>query len=95
VIAEAIDTVWTLGWALFGWFVLCAVFALCTLAVTVAFACRVTVRAAMGARAWLSWRLPAELPPQAPREVQAPPEASQRRTARTAPSWAQPDEEAA
>jgi hypothetical protein len=91
VIAEAIDTVWTLGWALFVWFVLCAVFAtlaLYTLAVAVWWPCRAAREGVAGALA-ASQALRAlhvHLGHHRPTDA---------RVAHPCPSWAQPDKEAA
>ena len=98
MIAEAVDAAVSVGWALLVWVVLTAVFATAALyaaVVTVWAAWRATVRAMKAACAWLSWRLPAELPPQAPPEGEGVPVASQGRTANPAPSWARTEEEAA
>jgi hypothetical protein len=83
VIAEAIDTVWTLGVAFLVWIVLCAVFAtlaLYAVAVTVAFACRAMRRGVTACVAAVQ-RSPV---PESPPEPHKPAEA---RT-RPVPSWA-------
>jgi hypothetical protein len=91
VIAEAIDTAITLGWALAAWIVLTAA-AVCLAvyagAVAVWWPCRAARDALAGAlaasralRALRSWPEPQRVP--------------QRRTAPHAPTWAQHDEEVA
>jgi hypothetical protein len=91
VIAEAIDTAMSLGWAFLIWLVIVAFFvgaALYALAVTVAFACRAGWRGVAVALALVQRsRTPEPLP-----ETQKPPQA---RVAHSRPTWAQPDEEAA
>ena len=55
---------------------------------------RATVAAVRAVRAWLSWRLPPEVPPQALPEGAPAPGVAQARS-RPAPAWARTDEEAA
>jgi Na+/melibiose symporter-like transporter len=91
VIAEAIDTVWTLGWALLVWIVLTA--AVVTLAgwtvvVAAVWACRALWRGVTGALALSQCPVVPELPRVAPGVSDA-------RTAASAPTWAQPDKDAA
>ena len=98
MIAEAIDAAVSVGWALLVWIVLCAVFATAALFAVVAAGWavwRATVRAAKAVCAWLSWRLTAELPPQAPSEGASAPVAPQGRTGHPVPAWARSEEEAA
>lgn len=52
---------------------------------------RATVGAVKAARAWLSWRPVAELPPCAPTEGGSTPEPARARTEPHAPSWARKD----
>jgi hypothetical protein len=88
VIAEAVDTVWTLGWALLVWIVLLAAtatLALWTVFVTVAWACRGLWRCVVAVRSSVQRSAVPESPHASPVAPQAP----QR------PSWAQPDKEAA
>jgi len=80
VIGEAIDTAYTIGWALLAWVVLTAAFATLALyaaVVAVAFACEVLWRGAAAAVAAVQ-RLGA---PALPPEPQKPPRA------RAVPSW--------
>lgn len=91
MIGEAIDTLFTLGWALAVWLVLLATVAtvvLYTLAVTAAWACR-AVRRGVAAVVALAQHIETPAPLPAPHK---PPHA---RLARTRPTWAQPDKEAA
>lgn len=95
MIAEAVDTVFTLGWALLAWIALTAL--VVTLAGwTVAYAAWVAARtlwaacAAMGARNGLSAPLAAEQPSGGPEAVTAPERRSEPRS-RPAPSWAHTD----
>ncbi|MCX4703900.1 hypothetical protein [Streptomyces sp. NBC_01373] len=97
MIAEAVDTVVTLGWALLAWIALMAVavgLALYAVAVAVWAVTRATVTAARASCAWLSWRLAAESPSQAPPVGPIAPEASQP-PSRPAPHWAHTDTEEA
>ncbi|NUS13454.1 MAG: hypothetical protein HOY69_18970 [Streptomyces sp.] len=85
---EAVDTIRALGWALVVWIVLLAAvasLALWTVVVAVACACRAVWRGVTAAIAAVQRLSAPELLP----EAHEPPHA------RTAPSWAQPDEEAA
>ncbi|MFJ2000290.1 hypothetical protein [Streptomyces chartreusis] len=85
--AELIDTVLTVGWALAAWIVLTALAA--ALALHTVFAVVWWAgRAASRACAWLYARLPASRAPQALPEGQAPHGPSRARTARPVPSWA-------
>lgn len=91
MIAEAIDTVWTLGWALLIWIILLGVVAgLIVYAVVVVVWCTVrgTVLAVMAARRRLYGRVSASGIPSAPPEPRDAPESAQ---ARPAPSWARTD----
>jgi hypothetical protein len=92
VIAEAIDTVITIGWALLAWIILTAVFAtlaLYTLVVTAWTVCRAVWRA--GRAAWRAVRgrhAPDSRPQPVPcgsRDANTPQRATQ---ARSVPSWA-------
>jgi hypothetical protein len=97
VIPEAIAAAESVIRALLLWIVVAAVFATAALyAVVVAgwAVWRATVAAVKAACAWLSWRLPSEVPPHAPPEGAPAPEAVQART-RPAPAWARPDKDAA
>lgn len=88
VIAEAIDTALTLGWALAVWIVLLAAVAgaaLYAVVVTVACACRAVWRGVAAALAAL----------QRPSGPESLPEPHEPPHARTAPSWARTDKEAA
>jgi hypothetical protein len=96
VIAEAIDTAVTLGWALLVWVLLLGVVGSLAVYAVVAgvwCACRAITRggaavsAAMAPRKPLTAPLAPELPPGDPEPATAP----QRRTAAHAPTWAQPD----
>jgi hypothetical protein len=83
VIAEAIDTVITLGWALLVWIALTA--AVVTLAgwtvvVTVVWACRALWRGVTGVRALVQHSEAPELLPE-------PHKPSERHTAAPAPTW--------
>ncbi|HWM95539.1 MAG TPA: hypothetical protein VNO54_00640 [Streptosporangiaceae bacterium] len=81
MIAEAIDTAYTIGWAIVAWITLTAAFAtlaLYTVVVAVAFACEALWRGVTAAVAAVQ-RLGA---PALPPEPQKPPQA------RAAPSWA-------
>jgi hypothetical protein len=88
VIAEAVDTVLTLGWAFLVWIVLLAAtvtLALWTVLVTVAWACRALWRGVAACVALVqAFRVP-EPPQVSPVAPQAP----------SRPSWARTDEEAA
>ena len=87
MIAEAIDTVWTLGWALLVWIILLGIVGAIVVyaVVIVAWA---TVRGLVRACRMLRARLRADLPPDAPREPRNTPVPAQpRRT----PSWARTD----
>lgn len=98
MIAEAIDAADSVIRALAVWIVVAAV-----LATAVTFALiaagwavwRATVAAAKAVCAWLTWRLPSEVPPQAPTEGAGAPVASQGRTGNPVPAWARTDKEAA
>lgn len=88
MIAEAIDTVVALGWALAVWIVLCAgaaALALHTILAVVWWAGRALWRGVAGVRS-------AVQPSRAPILLPEPPEVAR---ARTAPSWAQPEQDAA
>lgn len=87
MIAEAIDTVLALGWALAAWIVGLALAAALALHTVIAIAWWAG-RAAFRACACLYARLPASRTPQALPEGQAPHEPSRARTARRVPSWA-------
>lgn len=96
MIAEAIDALFTLGWALLVWILLLS--AVGTLAVwTVGYGMwrvgRATVRGVKASRAALSCRLPASSPAEALRELHDAPEAPQT-PSRPSPSWAR-DKDAA
>jgi len=81
VIAEAIDTAYTIGAAILAWIVLTAAFAtlaLYTVVVAVAFACEAVWRGVTATVAAVRRSRAPELPP----EPQKPPQA------RVAPSWA-------
>lgn len=91
MIAEAFDTLFTLGWALLVWIVLLAAvasLALWTVLVTVAWACRAVWRGVAAALALVQRERTPELLPEPHKPAQA-------RTAVSRPTWAQPDEEAA
>ena len=104
---EAVDTIRALGWALVVWIVLLAAVAgvaLYAVVVAVACACRAVWRGA--AAVWARMPFPAprrcDRRPQtrsgplgATRAVSGPPAAVQSRATHPAPSWAQPDKEAA
>jgi hypothetical protein len=97
VIAEAIDAADSVIRALLVWIVLAAaVLTAALFAVVVAgwAVWRTTVAAVKAARAWLSWRPAAEVPPHAPPEDAPAPGVAQART-RPAPAWARTDKEAA
>jgi hypothetical protein len=88
VIAEAIDTAFTLGWAFLIWLVVVAFFAgvaLYAVVVTVACACRAVRRGVAAALALVQRPSAPELLP----EPHEPPHAH------TAPSWARTDKDAA
>ncbi|MEU1450593.1 hypothetical protein, partial [Streptomyces mirabilis] len=75
MIAEAVDTATSIGWAIVAWIVLtsaAAVLALYTVVVAVWTVGRVTVRAALVACAWLRGRLSHEQPLPAPEPQPAP-----------------------
>jgi hypothetical protein len=93
VIAEAIDAAEAVIRALLVWFVAAAVFATAALFAVVAAGWavwRATVAAAKAVRAWLSWCLPSEVPPQAPSEGAPAPGVVQARS-RPVPAWARKD----
>lgn len=97
MIADAVDTAITLGWALAAWIVLTAAvgtLALWTVVVTVWWTVRASVRAARPSCARLSARLRASTPLQALPEVRDAHRGSQG-PSRPSPAWAQPDEDAA
>lgn len=84
--------------ALLVWFVAAAVFATAALFALLSAGWavwRATVAAAKAVCAWLTWRLPSEVPPQAPTEGAGAPVASQGRTGNPVPAWARTDKEAA
>jgi len=83
VIADAIDTAITLGWAFLIWLVILAFFAGAAL-YTVVVAVGATARGVWRACAWLYSRLRPELPP----GDSQPPTSPERRTAAHVPSWA-------
>ncbi|NUS22708.1 MAG: hypothetical protein HOV92_00570 [Streptomyces sp.] len=94
MIAEAVDVVLTLGWALLAWIVLMAVVAgvvLHAVVVTVAVVCRTAWRGVTAARRALYAPVSHELPPSDSRPATVP----ERPTAAHVPSWARTDEEAA
>lgn len=91
MIAEAIDTAFTLGWALAVWIVLLAAvasLAVWTVVVTVACVCRAVWRGAAAALALAQRSVVPELP-------RTPPVAPQARTEPHAPTWARTDKDAA
>lgn len=91
MIADAVDTVFTLGWALLVWIVLTA-----AVAVAAVYAVVVAVAAPVNAaREALSGAVAASGALNALRERPTPYSASQARTAAHAPSWARTEEEAA
>lgn len=91
MIAEAIDTVFTIGWALLAWIVLTA-----AVGVAAVYAVVVAVAAPVNAaREALGGALAASNALDALREHPTPCNASQARTAAHAPSWARTEEEAA
>jgi hypothetical protein len=88
VIAEAVDTVITLGWALLVWIVLLAAtvtLALWTVVVTVAWACRALWRGVTAVRSAVQRSAAPESPHGAPEAPQARPR----------PSWAHTEQDAA
>jgi len=88
---ETVDAIRSLGWALAVWVVLLAAvasLALWTVLVTVAWACRAVWRGVAAALALVQRS-------QAPEPLPEPHKPAQTRVARSRPSWAQPDEEAA
>jgi hypothetical protein len=90
VIAEAIDTVLTLGWALAAWIVLvslAAALALHAVLAIVWWACRTAWRGVAGARSAVQ-RLKALIPHPEPRK---PSRAHTAPRSRPAPSWARTD----
>ena len=90
MIAEAVDTLWTLGWAYLAWIVIVAAVATGALWTGLWLAwCagRTTARGVKAARAALSRRLPASKPSNALRELHAAPGASEA-PSRPSPSWA-------
>lgn len=94
MIADAVDTVCTLGVALLAWIavtVLAATLALHAVVAVVWWAGRATVRGVKAARAWLYARLSHELPPGGPSVATMP----ERRSEPHAPSWARTDKDAA
>jgi hypothetical protein len=91
VIAEAVDTLRTLGWALAAWIVLLSLagaLALHTALVAAVWPCRTAWEA-------LDAALAASQALRALREHPAPERASQTRTAPRVPSWARTDKDAA
>jgi hypothetical protein len=91
VIADAVDTAFTLGWALAAWIVLTAAAgcaAVYAAAVAVWWPCHAARDAVTGALA-ASWAL------RALRSHPEPQRAPQRRTAPRPPAWAQPEQDAA
>ncbi len=91
MIADAVDTLFTLGWALLAWIALTAgavVLALYTLAVTAVCAVRAVWRGAAAVLSLVQHFSGPELPREAPG-------AAQSRTARPVPSWARTDKDAA
>jgi len=91
VIAEAIDTAFTLGWAFLIWLVLVAFFAgaaLYAAVVTAACACRAVWRGITAA-------LAAVQRPDAPELPRTPPVTPQARTEPHGPSWARTETEEA
>jgi hypothetical protein len=83
VIAEAIDTVWTLGWALLVWIVLTAVAATLagwTVVVAVVWAGRALWRGVTGVRALVQHSEAPELLPEPRKPADA-------RTAASTPTW--------
>jgi len=91
VIAEAIDTVLALGWALAAWIALTAAVAALALWAA-AYLVWVTGRAVWQACAWLYAH---ESDSKPFRAIPEPREAHKPSGARTAPTWAQPDKDAA
>ncbi|NUP18370.1 MAG: hypothetical protein HOZ81_20260 [Streptomyces sp.] len=88
MIAEAIDTVWAVGWALTVWIILLAVAVgviVYAVAVTTRAVGRCAARAASVACAWLS----AHLRPEQRLGVSQSAETPERRSAARVPSWAQ------
>lgn len=88
MIAEAVDTVAALGWALLAWIVLLAAVATLagwTVVVAVAWACRGLWRGVVAVRSAV----------QASRAPVSPPEPQKPAQARLCPSWARTDEETA
>lgn len=95
MIAEAVDTVITLGWALRVWILLCAATAtlgLYAVAVAVWCAVQATMRGVKASRALLYASLVASTPPKVVRELRDAPRASQA-PSRPGPSWARTDKE--
>jgi hypothetical protein len=90
VIAEAIDTVLTLGWALAAWIVGLALAAALALHTVLAIAWWAG-RAALRARAGLHGRLSVVETPDEGQEPQLPSSAPRSRTRRPTPSWAHTD----
>lgn len=84
MIAEAVDTVLTVAWALAGWVVFLATVA----AILVAAAAVTGAWAVRGAWRWLRGRLAASSAPQAVPEGQTAQEPPQARTGRRTPAWA-------
>jgi hypothetical protein len=96
VIADAVDTAITLGWALAAWIVLTAAAGCAAVyaGVVAAWWAGRTVWTAIGPRRALAARVSDEQPSRDPR----PPEPAERRTqppTRPAPAWAQPEQDAA
>lgn len=91
MIAEAVDTAFTLGWALAVWVLLLAAVATAAvwmLLVLTAVACMAVSRGVRAALAALQHL-------RADREPHGAHEASRDRTARSRPTWAQPEQDAA
>lgn len=95
MIAEALDTLVTLGWALAVWIILLALVAAVVLHAVVAvvwWVCRAVRRACRGA--WWGSVAPQGVP-DGSRATEPAPVPPQRRTRPSAPTWAQTDKEAA
>lgn len=90
MIADALDTLWTLGWAALAWLLVLS--AACALVLTTITAALLTLGRAVKA-AWvrLRGRDSAELPPNEAPQPQTPHTPAQRPT----PAWAHTDKEAA
>lgn len=91
MIAGAVDTAYSIGWAIVAWIALtaaAATLALYTAAVTVVFAVRAVWRGVAAVVSLVQHSGARELPREAP-------EPAQGRTARPAPAWARTEEDAA